>query len=57
MRTDRQYYCGLGAALSVVGGRWKYLVVRQLASEGPRRFGQLRRLVNCVTEKLLIGAL
>lgn len=57
IRTDRPYYCGLDAALSVVGGRWKYLVVRQLASKGPRRYGQLRRLVNGVTEKVLIGAL
>ncbi|WP_372462099.1 winged helix-turn-helix transcriptional regulator [Streptomyces endocoffeicus] len=40
-----------------VGGQWKYLVVWQLASERPRRFGQLRRLVNGVTEKVLIGAL
>ena len=57
MTTDRQYYCGLDAALSIVGGRWKYLVVWQLATEGPQRFGQLRRLVEGVTEKVLIGAL
>ncbi|MEK8170679.1 helix-turn-helix domain-containing protein [Streptomyces sp. M19] len=57
MRTDRQHYCGHDAALSVVDGRWKYVVVWQLASEGPRRFGQLRRLVNGVTAKVFIGAL
>lgn len=36
MATKRQYYCGLDAALSAVGGRWKYLVVWQLAAEGPQ---------------------
>jgi DNA-binding HxlR family transcriptional regulator len=57
MTTKRQYYCGLDAALSIVGGRWKYLVVWQLAAEGPQRFGQLRRLVEGITEKVLISAL
>lgn len=57
MTSERQYYCGLDAALSVVGGRWKYLVVWQLAVEGAQRFGQLRRLVEGISEKVLIGAL
>lgn len=55
--TERGYYCGLDAALAVVGGRWKFLVLWQLAVHGPQRFGQLRRLVEGVTEKVLIGAL
>jgi len=55
--TQREFYCGLDAALAVVGGRWKFLVLWQLAVSGPQRFGQLRRLVNGVTEKVLIGAL
>ncbi|MEV7090611.1 helix-turn-helix domain-containing protein [Streptomyces sp. NPDC093085] len=55
--TERGFYCGLDAALSVVGGRWKFLVLWQLAVHGPRRFGQLRRLVDGITEKVLIGAL
>lgn len=55
--TDRGFFCGLDAALSVVGGRWKFLVLWQLAVHGPQRFGQLRRLVDGVTEKMLISAL
>ena len=54
---ERGFYSGLDAALSVVGGRWKSLVLWQLAAHGPQRFGQLRRLVDGVTEKVLIGAL
>jgi DNA-binding HxlR family transcriptional regulator len=55
--TQRSYYCGLDAALSIVGGRWKFLVLWQLAVHGPQRFGQLRRLVDGITEKVLIAAL
>lgn len=55
--TERGFYSGLDAALSIVGGRWKSLVLWQLAAHGPQRFGQLRRLVDGVTEKVLIGAL
>lgn len=55
--TQRTFYCGLDAALSIVGGRWKFLIVWQLAAQGAQRFGQLRRRVEGVSEKVLIGAL
>ena len=40
----RSYNCGLEAALDVVGGKWKPIVLWHLGI-GPRRFGELRRLV------------
>ena len=46
------YGCGLEAALDVVGGKWKPIVLWRLAS-GPRRFGELRRLVGGISEKML----
>ncbi len=46
------YGCGLEAALAVVGGKWKPIVLWQL-SLGPRRFGELRRLVTGISEKML----
>ena len=51
------YGSGLEAAWAVIGGKWKPLVVRQLAANGPRRFSQLRRLVAGISEKMLISAL
>lgn len=48
--------CGLEAALAVIGGKWKPIVLWQLAS-GPRRFGELRRLVTGISEKMLIQQL
>jgi DNA-binding HxlR family transcriptional regulator len=50
------YGCGLEAALAVVGGKWKPIVLWQLAPE-PRRFGELRRLVTGISEKMLIQQL
>src|SRR5579859_2764552 len=50
------YTCGLEAALTVVGGKWKFLVLWNLAS-GTKRLGELRRLVAGVSEKMLIQEL
>lgn len=55
--TQRTFYCGLDAALAIVGGRWKFLIVWQLAVQGAQRYGQLRARVEGVSEKVLIGAL
>jgi DNA-binding HxlR family transcriptional regulator len=50
----RKYYsCGLEAALEVVGGKWKVLILWALRSEA-HRFGELRRLVEGISEKMLI---
>jgi DNA-binding HxlR family transcriptional regulator len=48
--------CGLEAALSVMGGKWKALILYHLHS-GPKRFGDLKRLVVGVSEKVLIQQL
>ncbi len=48
--------CGLEAALAVVGGKWKPIVLWNLAG-GARRFGELRRLVEGISEKMLIQQL
>jgi DNA-binding HxlR family transcriptional regulator len=47
------YSCGLEAALQVVGGKWKVLILWPLHT-GTRRFGELRRLVPGISEKMLI---
>ena len=48
-----QYACGLEAALDVVGGKWKVLILWPL-THGSRRFGELRREVPGISEKMLI---
>jgi DNA-binding HxlR family transcriptional regulator len=56
MKPQATYGCGLEAALAVVGGRWKPIILWHLAP-GPRRFGELRRLVTGISEKILIQQL
>ena len=50
------YSCGLDAAVDVVGGKWKALILWALSVE-PRRFGALRREVTGISEKVLIQQL
>ena len=54
--TTAPVMCGLEAALVVVGGKWKPLILFHLGP-GKRRFGELRRLVTGVSEKMLIQQL
>jgi DNA-binding HxlR family transcriptional regulator len=50
---QKTYSCGLEAALEVIGGKWKVLILWALRSEA-QRFGELRRLVPGISEKMLI---
>lgn len=51
------YSCGLDAAVDVVGGKWKPLILWALHEAGTRRFGELKREVSGVSEKMLIQQL
>jgi DNA-binding HxlR family transcriptional regulator len=51
--SETNFQCGLEAALAILGGKWKPLILFHLAS-GPKRTGQLRKLVTNVSEKMLI---
>lgn len=48
--------CGLDVVLAIVGGKWKLLILYHL-KHGPRRFGDLKRLVAGISEKVLIQQL
>jgi DNA-binding HxlR family transcriptional regulator len=50
------FTCGLDAALAVIGGKWKPLILFHLA-HGSRRYGELRRAVGRVSDKMLIQQL
>ncbi|CCF63568.1 winged helix-turn-helix transcriptional regulator [Nocardia cyriacigeorgica] len=51
------YFCGIDAAMDVVGGKWKSLILWELHNHGVRRFGELRRGLPGVSEKMLIQQL
>src|SRR5688500_11516770 len=51
------YICGIDAAMDVVSGKWKSLILWELDNYGARRFGELRRGLRGVSEKMLIQQL
>ncbi|MFF8091932.1 winged helix-turn-helix transcriptional regulator [Streptomyces sp. NPDC016675] len=55
-RRPGAYVCGVDAAMDVIGGKWKVLILWALG-EGALRFGALRRELPGVTEKVLAGQL
>ncbi|QUH00984.1 helix-turn-helix transcriptional regulator [Saccharopolyspora erythraea] len=59
MATTRRpgaYVCGIDAAMDVIGGKWKVLILWELSVK-PCRFGELRRGLPGVTEKVLASHL
>ncbi|MFI8187624.1 winged helix-turn-helix transcriptional regulator [Streptomyces sp. NPDC085946] len=56
VRRPGAYVCGVDAAMDVIGGKWKVLILWAL-SVRPCRFGELRRELPGVTEKVLASHL
>ncbi len=50
------FSCGLDATLRIISGKWKPLVLFFLR-DGPKRYGELKRLVRDVSDKVLIQQL
>ncbi|MFG2648990.1 winged helix-turn-helix transcriptional regulator [Streptomyces sp. NPDC048436] len=55
--TKQLYACGLDAAVDVVGGKWKPMILWALYAGRTLRFGELRRHITGVSEKVLIQQL
>ena len=55
-RTRHSLACPVRTTLNVLGGKWKLLILSYLLDE-PRRYGELRRLMPEITEKMLIQEL
>ncbi len=49
---ENSHVCGVGAAVDVIEGKWKTFILWTLADR-PRRFGEARRLVPGISEKVL----
>jgi len=54
--TKKDYACGIGPAFGVIGGKWKAILLWELR-DGPVRFGELKRRIPGISEKMLIEQL
>ena len=50
------FTCGLDATLRIISGKWKPLVLFFLR-DGPKRYGELKRSIEGVSDKVLIQQL
>lgn len=48
--------CGVGDALAVIGGKWKFLILFRLGQE-TLRFGELRKCIDGISDKVFIQQL
>lgn len=52
----KPYACGVGPAFEVIGGKWKAVILCELQTRA-LRFGELKRLVEGISEKMLVQQL
>ncbi|MFJ9415654.1 winged helix-turn-helix transcriptional regulator [Streptomyces sp. NPDC101227] len=50
---NTQEYCAVEIAMEVLGGRWKLAVLHLLLEKGTLRFGELRRALPSITQRML----
>lgn len=55
MRID-ETNCPVRATMEIIGGKWKPIILYYLKN-GPRRFGELQRLIPHATKKMLTAQL
>lgn len=51
------YGCSVEATLSVIGGRWKPVIIFLLLQNDFLRFGELKKIIDGVTERMLTNQL
>jgi|YelNatPaOPRAMG01_1025707.scaffolds.fasta_scaffold06880_6 DNA-binding HxlR family transcriptional regulator len=49
---SKEIQCPVEGTLKIIGGRWKLLILRELF-KGTKRFGELYRALNGITQKML----
>ena len=54
---DRPYGCSVEATLSVIGGRWKSVIIFNLLQNDVLRFGELKKKINGITQRMFTNQL
>lgn len=50
---EKTYRCYFELTLNVIGGKWKPVILYHLAQEGVMRFGELKRSMPDITQRML----
>ena len=54
---NKVFNCEKELTLSVIGGKWKMLILWHLGKEGTKRFSELKALMPGITQKMLVNQL
>ncbi|WP_110929143.1 winged helix-turn-helix transcriptional regulator [Bacillus massiliglaciei] len=54
---NKTFNCEKELTLSVIGGKWKMLILWHLGKEGTKRFGELKALIPGITQRMLVSQL
>lgn len=55
--SEKVFNCEKELTLSVIGGKWKMLILWHLGKEGTKRFGELKSLMPGITQRMLVNQL
>lgn len=50
---DKKFICPMEYTLSIIGGKWKPLIIWRLVNSGILRYGQFKKSINGITHKML----
>lgn len=50
---DKTYYCSVELTLQIIGGKWKPIILFYLYRHGTKRFGELKKSMPNITQKML----
>ncbi len=53
----KEINCEKELTLAVIGGKWKLIILWHLGLEGTKRFGELKKLIPNITQKMLTNQL
>lgn len=56
-KKEKVFFCNIELALDVIGGKWKPLIIYHLSNNEAIRFGEFKRLIPNINERVLSRAL